>query len=220
MQQETVRLAKQGDPSAIAALINQSLRPKGIVAKVVRKNDCLRILLDASPPPDQVASVRFVESGITKLEIPGITTLQILGRPMGQSLPVWSQIILLGAGADSNPFVGEEQVTPVIEQTKPRFTIPEYVPCNKSSSLMMGVVLLVGSLFVLVIPLIGWILGILGLIGAIGSIGDALSGTGTLKGHCPYCETENSISETATGGFNCKGCKQRILIKDRKFYQI
>ncbi|MBD1911249.1 hypothetical protein [Leptolyngbya sp. FACHB-8] len=158
MQQETVRLAKQGDPSAIAALINQSLRPKGIVAKVVRKNDCLRILLDASPPPDQVASVRFVESGITKLEIPGITTLQILGRQMGQSLPAWNQIILLGDESEANPFHEEHPLVVAIQEAKPNFTIPNYTPPgNKAFGVVFGIFGLIGGIVFLAIPIIGLI---------------------------------------------------------------
>jgi hypothetical protein len=69
------------------------------------------------------------------------------------------------------------------------------------------------------IPFIGWVIGIFGIIGSLGSIVNGLSGKGLLRGTCPYCSTEASVMEDQAG-FDCKGCKKRILVKDKKFCQI
>ena len=42
-------------------MLNQSLQPKSITAKVGRKDDCLQILLESAQAPDQQAIVRAGE---------------------------------------------------------------------------------------------------------------------------------------------------------------
>lgn len=38
-----------------------------------------------------------------------------------------------------------------------------------------------------------------------------------LVGLCPYCLTENKVSDKEAG-FNCRGCARRVLIKNNRFY--
>ena len=45
--------AKQGNPRAIAILVNRQLQPKGITAKVSVKASCLQIMLEAATVPNQ-----------------------------------------------------------------------------------------------------------------------------------------------------------------------
>jgi len=94
-QQNPLELAKQGDSNAIAALINRNLKPKGITAKVSRKDDCLRVMLESAKVPNQDSLVEFIRSGVLKLEVAGINTLQIFGREVGDDVPIWSQTINL-----------------------------------------------------------------------------------------------------------------------------
>ena len=96
-QQNVLESAKQGNPNAIAVLINRNLQQKGIVAKVSRKDSCLRIMLESSEVPNQLGLVEFVYNGIRKLEIVDIETLQVFGRQAGDDMPSWSQSIALGA---------------------------------------------------------------------------------------------------------------------------
>lgn len=51
-QTNILELAKQGDPKAIAALINRQLQPKGITAKVALKDNCLQTMLESAQVPD------------------------------------------------------------------------------------------------------------------------------------------------------------------------
>lgn len=87
----TLKLAKQGNPKAIAAMINRSLRAKHIIAKVNRKEDCLQVLLESAQIPNQQATVSFIRQGLTKLGVETIKTVQVYGRQKGQESPAWDQ---------------------------------------------------------------------------------------------------------------------------------
>ncbi|MEW6494680.1 MAG: hypothetical protein AB1589_19515, partial [Cyanobacteriota bacterium] len=63
------KLAKQGNPKAIAALINRSLKPKGITAKAcLEENGCLQVILESSQVPPR-SLIRFIRQGLISLEI-------------------------------------------------------------------------------------------------------------------------------------------------------
>lgn len=88
-QQDIRELAKQGNPKALATLINQSLKSKNITAKVGVKNDCLQILLESAQVPDQEAIVAFISNGLIKLEVP-LNTVKVYGRKIGEENPTWN----------------------------------------------------------------------------------------------------------------------------------
>jgi len=50
-----LELAKQGNPNAIAILINRSLQPKGITAKAGISKNCPQIMLESNQVPDKQA---------------------------------------------------------------------------------------------------------------------------------------------------------------------
>lgn len=101
--------AKQGDPKAIAALMNRSTQPKGITAKVSLKDRCLQVLLEGSSVPDRAKSVEFVRDGMQKLDIQGIDRLKVYGRQVGQETPVWQEEMSLGETPDfDSDFYDEE----------------------------------------------------------------------------------------------------------------
>ncbi|MEQ8386501.1 MAG: hypothetical protein RH949_29515 [Coleofasciculus sp. A1-SPW-01] len=87
----TLKLAKQGNPKAIAAMINRSLRAKHIIAKVNRKDDCLQVLVESAQIPNQKAMVSFIRQGLTKLGVETIKTVQVYGRQKGQDSFAWNQ---------------------------------------------------------------------------------------------------------------------------------
>ena len=92
MTQENLRqLAKQGNPKALATIINQSLKPKSVTAKVGLKDDCLQVLLESAEIPNQQAMVSFIRNGLTRLEVESIRTVKVYGRKLGEELPAWNQ---------------------------------------------------------------------------------------------------------------------------------
>ena len=94
-QRNTLELARQGDPSAIAELIRRSLNPKGIKVKVNRKDDCLKILLESNHPLPKDSLITFVENGINKLEIENIRTPHVWGLKSGEKKSSWHQVVSL-----------------------------------------------------------------------------------------------------------------------------
>jgi hypothetical protein len=92
MQANLLALSKQGNVEAIAALINRSLQPKGITAKVLLKDTCLKIMLEAVNVPDQQTLAPFIFKGVSNLSIPLIKTIQVYGRQQGEKAPVWTQV--------------------------------------------------------------------------------------------------------------------------------
>ncbi len=112
VQPNLLQLAKQGDPKAIAALMNRSLQPKGVTAKVAFKDGCLQIMLESAQVTDQQALVAFVRKGITSLETALIERVKIYGKCLGEEFPVWNQELeLAGQGGQDQIFTFEESNT-------------------------------------------------------------------------------------------------------------
>lgn len=89
-QQDIRELAKQGNPKALATLINQSLKSQNITAKVGVKNDCIQILLESEQIPDQEAMVSFIRKKLVELEVP-LNIVKVYARKLGEENPAWNQ---------------------------------------------------------------------------------------------------------------------------------
>jgi hypothetical protein len=89
-QLDLIEQAKQGDPSAIAALMNKSLQPKGMTALVDRHDDRLEVTLAAERVPNRQALTAFVEKGISNLGIQIIKSVRVMGQQIGAESPAWT----------------------------------------------------------------------------------------------------------------------------------
>jgi hypothetical protein len=105
-QPNLLDLAKQGDPRAITGLLNRSLQPKGITAKVSDRSGALHVLLEAASAPNQASAIRFIEQGLSKLGLPS-QTVTVYARQEGNSDVAWQESFAL-AGVD--PLVGQPAV--------------------------------------------------------------------------------------------------------------
>lgn len=87
--------ARQGEPTAIATLINRSLHPKGIHVLARRQGSCLQIMLEAakSLPPD--SCLQYILKGLRKLDPDGILNVRLHGRLLGDEWPEWTQTLNL-----------------------------------------------------------------------------------------------------------------------------
>jgi hypothetical protein len=94
-QQKMLELAKQGNPKAIAALMNRSLQAKGITTKATLTGDCLNLWLESSQVPNQPAMVEFIRKGMTKLGVVAIKKVKVYGIITGKDFPVWTDDISL-----------------------------------------------------------------------------------------------------------------------------
>ncbi len=102
--QQILKLASQGEPSAIAFLISNSLKAQGITARANLKGDCLRVILESSQVPDQAAMVAFIRQGMKKLGAVSIKRVTVYGKQADTNLPAWSQNIDLGGASTPEPY--------------------------------------------------------------------------------------------------------------------
>lgn len=94
-QQNILAAAKQGNPQAIAALMNRSLAAKGVTAKAQLTERCLHVMLEAEVVPNQQALVAYVTKGIRGLESEAVQRLVIYGRQHGADFPAWTEPVEL-----------------------------------------------------------------------------------------------------------------------------
>lgn len=95
--------AKQGNPKAIAALMNRSLQPKGINVKAKLEQNCLHVLLESDKVPQPQSLVEFIRKGMTSLNVPAIEKVQIYARETGHETPVWQDEFSLAPQGASLP---------------------------------------------------------------------------------------------------------------------
>jgi len=102
-QPDIRKLAKQGNPQALAIILNQSLQSQNITAKVNLKDDCLQIMLESPETPNQQSMVAFIRKGLIKLEIESVKTVKLYGRQTGEKSPAWSQKLELLSPPETSP---------------------------------------------------------------------------------------------------------------------
>jgi hypothetical protein len=94
-RRNALKLARQGNARAIATLMNHTLMAKGITARASLQEGCLWVVLEGRAVPHQKDMMRFVYSGVSRLEIPTLKVVRVYGMRTGQANPAWSEDILL-----------------------------------------------------------------------------------------------------------------------------
>jgi hypothetical protein len=79
-------LARQGNPKAIAALLNRSLQPKGITVKVALDQRCLQVMLISAQVP-AIELVQVIRDGLSRLGVESIEQVKIYGKQVGEDIP-------------------------------------------------------------------------------------------------------------------------------------
>ncbi|HEY9639216.1 MAG TPA: PrsW family glutamic-type intramembrane protease [Coleofasciculaceae cyanobacterium] len=97
-QSDLLKLAQQGDPEAIARLLNRSLQPRGVTAKILIRDNCLKILLSSARPLEQQAFMQFLQRQLSDWELGTIALAKVYSQQMGEGVPAWSQDISLAQG--------------------------------------------------------------------------------------------------------------------------
>lgn len=90
-QSNLLELAKQGEPSAIAALMNAVLSPKGITARAGIEDDCLCISLESQKPLNQETLVAFIQKGLIELGNDSIRSVRAQGKRAGDEAFAWTR---------------------------------------------------------------------------------------------------------------------------------
>jgi hypothetical protein len=80
-------------PRAIVALIDRSLKSRGIHTLATLKETCLHIILESEHSLNPLKIVAFIQKSLAHLEFSGIEMVKVHGRKPGQKSPDWTQLI-------------------------------------------------------------------------------------------------------------------------------
>ncbi|UBF24584.1 hypothetical protein K9N68_23275 [Kovacikia minuta CCNUW1] len=131
-QPNYLELAKQGDPNAIATLMNRSLQAKGITTKAFLKDRCLSLFLESDQAPDQQILSTLVYKGLVSLGITAIQTVKLYGRKKDSDFPDWQQEFILDTYVESKkvePDAGKLAIA------KPQITVIQPISSPHSTQL-------------------------------------------------------------------------------------
>lgn len=92
----TLELARQGDPAAIATILSYHLiRRYHTVASVIRLGDYLSVFVTTPVAIARDPLIQLIQSTLQNLNIDGIATLEICAQVQGDRTVIWSQTIAL-----------------------------------------------------------------------------------------------------------------------------
>jgi hypothetical protein len=117
-QTNLLELAKQGNPQAIASLMNRSLQPRGITATTELLGDCLHVVLEAEQIPNRQVLTTFVQNGMKNLGVRSIRSVRVVGKQTGLAESAWTQEIELENYSRLSDQLGI--VSPEIQSTEMR----------------------------------------------------------------------------------------------------
>ncbi|MCU0550436.1 MAG: type IV pilin-like G/H family protein [Leptolyngbya sp. Prado105] len=115
-QSNLLELAKQGEPNAIAALMNAVLSPKGITARAGIEDDCLCIFLESQKPLNQETLVTFIQKGLIELGNDSIRSVRAQGKRIGDEAFAWTREFSLRSSESTSRVA---TLTPPIEEELP-----------------------------------------------------------------------------------------------------
>lgn len=94
-QHHLISLAKQGDPTALTTLINQTLSPLGVVVTSVLNAECLVVTAVIPDTIDRQFMIRFIREGMERLQANSIRQVMLVGRDRERVTPDWQYILNL-----------------------------------------------------------------------------------------------------------------------------
>ncbi|MBD1912522.1 MULTISPECIES: choice-of-anchor D domain-containing protein [unclassified Leptolyngbya] len=106
-QGQLLTQAQQGNPEAIAFLLNRALNPRGVRAQVQPDTgDGLTVLLESAQVPSQQQWVPFIQQGLSQLHIPNVQRVRCVGRQIGQADYAWQEATALYRPSSPSPPAG------------------------------------------------------------------------------------------------------------------
>ena len=140
---DLIKLAQQGDEKAIVSLIAESLEAAKIV-KYEIKNNFLKLIIEAEELPDCEKLKVSVRELITNSKINSIAKVILHGQKVGESIPEWSEVLVVNStppvkdGASENfvnsniKSIAQSKPNRDTEQTKPHINDAESVTSQAS----------------------------------------------------------------------------------------
>lgn len=125
-RQQLLYLARQGNPSAIAQLVQSALTHQRIQVEAELQYQCLYLLLESAQPLDQTELSRFLRSGLERLQIPQVRLVNLTAKQVEKSTLDWQcEFWVQSHGAFPSPEpcdspVDSASVLPQMATPKPR----------------------------------------------------------------------------------------------------
>lgn len=91
LKQILVKCAREGDPTAITALLNRDLQKHNITARVDVKGQKLKVLFEADKVPSQEKVSAFMQKFIDSIQPETISEVNIYGKAFHQDNHEWEQ---------------------------------------------------------------------------------------------------------------------------------
>lgn len=136
--EDILTLARQGNPKVIAAIMNRSVRSHGIGVQIVRRDDCLYVLLEGTLALKQEPMVSFVQTSMKKLRVEPIQTVRIYGRRQGEVTAAWKKTIALQSANGSTAPPSEQADLKALRIEFP--TEPSLAEANRSDTIQTNAV--------------------------------------------------------------------------------
>ena len=100
--------AQEGNPEAIAILINQVLSKKSITSTATVEGSCLQLILTSEEIFSPSGCVNFIYQGMSRLGAKSITSVRVIGQQPNHAEPAWIETF------DLLPAETVADVTPVL----------------------------------------------------------------------------------------------------------
>lgn len=118
-------MTQPNDGEGIATLLNHSLQPKGITAKVSLKDGCLQVMLGSDQAPEPELLIAFILMEIISLGVTSIRKVKFCGWQVRSFAPPWHREFELEEHVDSSAPASALEVTTEI-QTSNRVSESEF----------------------------------------------------------------------------------------------
>ncbi|HEY9747719.1 MAG TPA: signal peptidase I [Allocoleopsis sp.] len=138
MTDNLLQLAKQGNPEAIATLMNRGLAAQGIRAMVGVVDDRLRVVLVSERLPNQAAAVAYVRRGLLALGVSGISWVEVCGQQANQGVPVWREEFAIAEQASGSTAPSTSSVANVNSGVQARSTQKQKVRATSATGAIAG----------------------------------------------------------------------------------
>ncbi len=136
---QVLELAKQGDAQAINALVNRSLNPQGITAKVLCQGDQMKIRLESLDIPDKENLTKYLIQGLGKIGVT-ISYLEVYGKRTGQEGYAWTRAFRVEGGQFTPVAAGNSAAPPPVADAadNPFLASTPAAPTGQPKSSMQG----------------------------------------------------------------------------------
>ncbi|MGA7936289.1 MAG: type IV pilin-like G/H family protein, partial [Kovacikia sp.] len=122
-QPNLLESAKQGDPEAIATLMNLALQPKGVTAELQIVGKDLHVFLSSTRILNQQTLVSFTRKGLANLGLGVIQTVKVYGKKIGEDLPIWTEVFAMVPATELPPTkveTTERQFPKIVQPSLPQ----------------------------------------------------------------------------------------------------